>query len=837
LIGSANGNMDLDVNLGEPVDLWAGLEPRFLSSGRPWRLPPSNPVRTEIASVPPNAVEWDWPCLSLHESVADLLSHIFDYSVSPMVGLEGPHAVTAGALMAGNSLAELEARLKMDLTLRPAAAYLLVCLTGRRGTRYYTPEWEGLNRKPKIMQWLTPEGRNAMARLRLRDMRYEGPEFYGDVTARQARRYVSYFHDLGTHIVRSITYGERLFQVFEVNADLLQGLKDSLARERGQYQACGPIAFGMAYLTRRPWVTNGSPILSASESPYAQQVAHLEIWVSDRPGEHHSLLSPAAAPATSRTAVLDMLPAQSVLGVSFACQALYLEDHRADAWSRIMRAGLCQRFPGVHLSGWRLREQFPLATFLASAALTGEEALCKPAQPVLPDIAFALDLTGSDRIVAPSSDCLALFGATNPGTGSAAEFEIDGPAFDPERLKIPFLDGALCFTDLKRARSCLVEGVWLGRADGGRPGIKGAPAEPDMSVLTCHASQLAAYLRLMGQIQGAGFPPGASTAMRRSAAWLAEAASGNTSLVQLRWQALLIALGAGRTEPGAFVLDRALKTGLAQLLKSCMDLLALHPDSRELRGAALSLGRRLHAFYNSLPGTLEAAELDRRSLAAGEALQRSFDSLRTASDLPEAAAVFSAGATLCLPPDLRRIPHAIVPGDDPYVMLWNAVLALRARYAECRAIVSAIQRRTAEAVDLLAREIINWRDVPSNPATDVLASLDALSATLPHLNAADRGMLRTAIMVLLELNKSAHLLQIATASGPEGVEEIGPQLRRLLLVLEILQLCRAADIPLGPLDSLAPRVLAARINEALTATAEHRQPARRQSGVMTAEGK
>jgi hypothetical protein len=821
-----NGNMDLDVNLGDPVDLWAGLEPRFLSTGRPWRLPQGRPLRTEIPSIPVDPVEWGLPSLSLHQSVADLLSHIFDYSVSPMVGLDGPHSVTAGALMAGNSLAELEARLKIDLTVRSGAAYLLVCLKGTRGTRYYTPEWQGLNRKTKIMQWLTPEGRNAMTRLRLCEMRREGHEFYGDITARQARRYLGYFHDLGTHIIRSISYGERLFQVFEVNEDLLPGLRECFARESGQYQVCGPLAFGLAHFTRRPWVANASPILSASESTCAQQVAHHEIWISDRAAGHRSLLSPGALPTSSRTTVLGMLPAQSVVGVSFACQALYLEDHRADAWSRIMRAGLCQRFLRVRLSGWRMREQFPLATFLASAALAGEEALCKPAEPVLPDIAFALDLTVSGRVMKPSLDCLALFAATNPGTGIAAEFEIDCPAFDPEGLKIPFLDGALCFTDLKGERSCLVEGVWLGRTDGGRPGIKGAPADPDAAVLTRHASQLAAYLRLMGQIQGAGFPPGAALATRRCAAWLAQATSGNTSLVQLRWQALLVARGAGQSEPGAFVLNRALKAGLAQLLKSCMDLLALRPDNRELGASAQSVDRRLRAFYSSLPDTLEVAELDRRSLAAGEALQRRFASLRKASDLPEhAAAAFSAGATLCLPPDLRRIPHAIVPGDDSYATLWNALLGLRARYAECRAILCAVQCRTAEAVDLLEREIINCRDVPPNPARDVLTSLDALSGTLPRIDAADRDMLLMEMVELLELSRSARLLQIASAGGPKGLQEIGPQLRRLLLVLEILQLCRAANIPLAALDSLAPSMLAARIDEALRAMAEHRQSA------------
>jgi len=817
--------MDLDVSLGEPVDLWAGLEPRFLSSGRPWRLPPGRPVRTEIPSIPSDAVEWDWPVLSLHESVADLLSHIFDYSVSPMVGLDGPLAVTAGALMAGNSLAALEARLKMDLTVRPAAAYLLACLNGRRGTRHYTPELQGLNRKIKIMQWLTPEGRNAMARLRLREMRHEGPEFYGDVTARQARRYLGYFHDLGTHIIRSISYGERLFQVFEVNADFLSGLRDSFAGESGQ-QVCGPIAFGMVHLTRPPWVANASPILSASESPCAQQVADHEIWTSDKPAEHRSLLSPRAVPTASRAAVLDMLRAQSVVGVSFACQALYLEDHRAEVWSRIMRAGLCQRFPAVRLSGWRRREQFPLATFLASAALAGEEALCKPVPPVLPDLAFALNLTGSGRIAAPSSDSLALFAATEPGTGSAAELEIDCPTFDPERLKIPFVDGALCCTDMAGARSCLVEGVWLGRADSGRPDIKAAPAEPDVAVLARHASQLAGYLRLMGQMQGAGFPPGSAPAMRRCAAWLAEVTSGNTSLVRLRWHALLIARGAGQTEPSAFALDRALKSDLADLLNSCMDLLALHPDSPDLGAAVSSASRRLYAFYNSLPDILQVVELDRRSLAAGEALQRSFGSLRTAPDLPEpAAAVLAAGARLRLPPDPRRMPHAIVSGDDPYALLWNAVLGLRARYAECRAIVASLQCRTAEAVDLLAREIINWRDVPSDPAADVVTALDALSGTLPHVNAVGRDMLRTEIGELQKLSRAAHLLWIASASGPEAPDAIGPQLHRLLLVLEILQLCRAAGIPLTPLHSLAPSVLAARIDEALIATAECRQSA------------
>jgi hypothetical protein len=820
------GNGRLDVNLGDPVDLWAGLEPRFLSSGLPWRLPEGRPVRTELSSPPSDPVEWGLPSLSLHESVADLLSHIFDYSVSPMVGLDGRHCVTAGALMAGTSLAELEARLKMDLAIRPAPAYLLVRLNGSRGTSYYTPEWEGLNRKIKVMQWLTPEGRAAMARLRLREMRREGTEFYGDITARQAGRYLGYFHDMGTHVVRSISYGERLFQVFEAKEDLLPGLKESFAGEPGQNQVCGPIAFGMAHLTRPPWVASASPILSASESAPAQQVADHEIWSSGRPGESRSLLSQAAMPTRSRTAVLNMLPAQSIVGVSLANQALYLEDHRADAWNRLMRAGLCQRFPAVRLSGWRERGQFPLARFLASAALAGEEALCKPAVPLLPDIAFALDLTAPGRIMNPFADCLALFAATDPGTGRAAEIEVDNPTFDPAGLTIPFVDGALCVTDRRGERSCLVEGIWLGPADDGRPGIRGAPAEPDVAVLTRHAGQLAAYARLMGLMQEPGVPKGAGAAMRRSAAWLAQATSQQPGLFQLRWQALQVARGAGQSEPGTIGLDRALEGELAQLLGSCMDLLAQPADGGELGVAARHLDRELRAFYRKLPDTLEAADLDRRSLAAGEALQRRFASFRKAPDLPEPAdALFAAGATLCLPPDLRRIPHGIVPGDEWYAIFWNALLALRARYAECRAILLAVQGRTAEAVDLLEGEIIGCREGPSNPARDVLTALDALPRAPSHINAIERDMLLTEMAALLELSRPTHLLRLASGGGPEGSAEGGPQLHRLLIMLELLQLCRAAGIPLDSLDSLAPTAFAARIEQALMATADHRRSA------------
>ena len=807
---STEADLD-DVALGEPVDLWAGLAPGFASSGRPWRRPEGRPLRVEQATVPADPVAWGEPTLSLHDSVTDLLDHLFDYSVTPMVGLDGPLAITAGALMAGRSLAALEARLTMDLTIRPAPAFLLVRLVGSRGTRFYTPEWHGLNRKIKILEWLTPEGRAAMARLRLRGMRQEGSECHGDLTARQARRFIDYFHDMGTHVIRSLHYGEQLFQVFEVDADHLAGLRAVFTHDTAERRMCGPMAYGVAHLTRRPWVTRASPILRAG----GPQDADHDIWRSDAPGEPPSLLAPRALLAGNRAAALAPIPARSIVGARFACQALYLEDHRADAWIRIMRAGLCQRFPAAARTGWRARARSPLAGFLASAALAGDEALCRSAAPALPDLALVLDVTAPGRIAAPSTDCLAFFAATDPGTGRAAGLEIDGPGFDPARLAIPFLDGAMCITDRGGARSCLVEGVWLGATEGGRPGITGAPAEPGAAMLARRAARLAGLVRLMAQLQGPGVPPAVDAAMTRAVSWLAAVTSGQPDLLALRWQALLLARGGGRIAPGSITLDRALEGALAQLLDAGVDLLALPADSRVLGAAAGQLSARLRAFYGRLPGALKAEQLASQTLAAGEALQRRFAGLARIADLPEyAATLFAAGATLSHPPDPLRMPTGIVPGDAPYPLLWNALLALRACHVECRAIVLAIHGRTAEAIALLERESLGPGDGPANPASDFLA---ALGDALPSIDASERAVLRDEMNALVDLCRSARILQ--RASAHDGSAEDGPQLHRLRLLLEMLELCRAAGIPLAPLDSLAPPAIAARIDQALMAMA------------------
>lgn len=819
-----------DLLLGDPVDLWAGLKPRFPDWGSPWRRPPGRLLRPEIPEIPSGEpVLWDEPILSFHDSVPGLLSHLFDYTVTPMVRLDGPQEVTAGALMAGQSLAGLEDRLTFPLSERREAgsdvAYLLVRLQGQRGTRYYTPDWQGLNRKLRILHWLTPEGRHALARLRLRGMRHEGVEFFGDITARLANRYLGMFEGFGTHVVRSIRYGACLFQVFEVAAKAVPVVREAIVGDSGSCPVRGPAAFGLSHFTRSPWVTRGSPILSVGDCSGAQAVTQDPLW---RDGSGPAcLLSSRARALPDRTAVLDRMVACSPVAVSFSCQALSLEDFRADAWARIMRAGLCQRFPGIRLSGWRQRNAFSLPAFLASAGLTGEDALCKGPGPVVAEVIFVLDLRRSAPLrghvsaplAFPEAGCLALFAVTDPASGEAAEYRIGAAAFDPATVTVPFVDGALCLTTARGDRICLTEGVWLGPQEDGRPGIIGDPARCDGGMLNRHAGLLTGYLHLIGVLQGGGGPAAADPVMRRCAAWLAEVTTGQEELTGLRWQALRQARG-GRVLSAvpAPVREGIPVASLVPLLRACRDALARHPASTDCAAALHAAEQALHAVYSHWPDIPDPDGLDQRCLTACEAVEQQFAALAALPDLPEqVTGLFSAGAALRQPPDPRRTPHAVVPGEEPFVRLWNALLGVRAQVADCRAHIAAARGQMAEAMALLEQEVLAGWECPADPVGEFLAALEALSETLPGISRADRDRLCAGIGAIMALGGPVRVLAGAAASHPEKLNGLGLQMRRLLVVLGALQACRTAGLALPPVESLTPAVLMAHVGLALTA--------------------
>jgi len=802
--------------LGDPVDLLAGLRPHFAGDLLPWRVPEGRPLCTEAPVPPDGPVVWEPPLLSLHESVAGLLSAIFDYSVVPMVGLDGPLLIAAGPLMTGarRDLSGLEDRMGLELRDRPGGGYLLAALRGQTETAWFTPEWLGLNRKLRIRDWLTPAGRHAMARLRLVEMRREGHELYGDLTARQAARYLDYFESFGTHLVRSITRGACLFQVFELDPALLPGLRQMIGQEAGGTRVSGHAVYGFAHFTRAPWVLRASPVLSAGTCPYSEAVARDALWQDDAGGA--SLLSARARDGARRQAVLDRLPARTAVAVSFACQALYLEDHRADAWTRLFRAGLSHAFPDLHQTGWRPRGSFAPAPFLASAGLTGAAALCQGPSPALPSAALALDLTQTGPVAPPERDHLALFAATGPGTGGPMLLDNSWSHFDPARIKIPVLDGAVQVATRDGARYTLAEGVWLGSSLEGRPSIVAAPAEPAPDLLIRCKAHLTAHVALIERMQGPALLPATQVFMRRLALWLTEATRATPRLAGLHWAAMQAHRGIGTAPPPVAPLAGA--QDLAQALQAGLALLALPPDSAALDEATRDLARLVGDLYRAQPQARDAVTLDAQSRAASAALTERFAAMAGIAGLPDRLVTLcAAGAALDQPPDPRGVPHAALPGGEPCADLWNVLLALRQRLSECRAVLAAGRGDPAEAAQLVAREALSARDGPADPARAFVATVRHLGDGAAWLGAIDIEGLSREIAALAGLRPAATLLRRQAAVAPAALEGLDPQIRRLLLMLDLLNLAAASGLPMAPLDSLAPPALAQRADAALAA--------------------
>ena len=226
---------------------------------------------------------------------------------------------------------------------------------------------------------------------------------------------------------------------------------------------------------------------------------------------------------------------------------------------------------------------------------------------------------------------------------------------------------------------------------------------------------------------------------------------------------------------------------------------------------------RLRAFYRPMPDGCDPAASAEAGDMAAEALERSFARLAEAPYLPEhARRLFAAGAALRLPPDPRILPHALMPGEAPTAVLWNALLVLRARHAGMRAMRLAADGRFGEAADAVAGEAVGWREAPGDLYGTVSGALAALAEDLRGCDSADLARLPTEMANLVDVSRVAAFRWGADAVDEETSAATGPQLRRLLVVLEILQLARCAGIPLPPLEGLAPAVLADRLGRAIS---------------------
>ncbi len=309
------------MQLGAAANLLLGLRPAWTSaSGGPWLAPPRQPLVLYGVEVAARAA-WQQPALSLHDGVEDLLDAIFDFRVLPCQGDDTPFRIPASALLPRHSLNEL-----LGIELTPHKRYLLV--TMRREDTRLTHEGirGGIGRPLGNNTYWTAEGRHAMGRLRTGQRIFDGTAREAVVTARQARRYLDYCHDFGTHFVSRIVAGDALVQVFACEPSRYRQMKKTLLREAGAAAVSGPFARSFEIFTRPEWTTARGRVLSASGDGELERISDvLAIDPASLPLRH-------VAPVT----------------IELSPQSAFMEVIRAGVFRRVMHGALFQTY-GSHI--------------------------------------------------------------------------------------------------------------------------------------------------------------------------------------------------------------------------------------------------------------------------------------------------------------------------------------------------------------------------------------------------------------------------------------------------------------------------------------------------------
>ena len=345
--------MASQLRLGEPVNLLDGLRPAWMDSswgGEPFSPPPTQPFRILQVDVPADdPAEWGGPTLSLHDTLEDLVNEIFDYRVAPFSADPGPFRIPPSTLMfagenGGRNLASLSALLGIDLARAGSSGFILLKTKRMVKSFAYPAGMGGIGVAIKVRDWWTPEGRNAMGRLRVAERIHEGTARDSIVTPRQSARYIDYFYNFGTHYVARATFGDCIVQVFACVPSRYGELKERLACEAGGTVVSGPLLDGLRSCTGSRWVSARGRIVAASGDPALTETSRAGAWLDDEIAGGDNLLAPLAGGAASLSRLCRRFTRTVPIAVEFFPQDPFMEVFRACAWRKVLKGSLLQKY-------------------------------------------------------------------------------------------------------------------------------------------------------------------------------------------------------------------------------------------------------------------------------------------------------------------------------------------------------------------------------------------------------------------------------------------------------------------------------------------------------------
>lgn len=536
---------DQPLRIGDAANLLHGLRAEWLdteSRSTPFRSPPRQPFATFGIDAPNAAAEWSGPTLSLHQNLDTLADALFDYRVLPFHPAQSGFDVSASVLMLSPedraaAQAALGARLGLDLASPDAGGFLLVKMRRVDAAFMHEAERGGVGKYIRIHNYWTPEGRNGMGRLRVAERIFDGAAREATVAPRQAQRYLDYFYEFGTHFVSRVELGDAIVQVFAIKSSRYPHLSDTLHREAGSTRASGALALAFRFATGPDWALAKGKIVSASgDSAVAQSVAS-GLW-----GE--SLLEPFAKDARAQLELLASFSKAIPIGIDFAPQSSFMEVFRADAWKRLLKGALHQRF------GARIRIPSARAEperSIRAAEPFGEFGLvARFGSPPVMQLPGARPLVFAYQAIASSP------------TGEVPMIAIEDEAFDRFEFVAAGMRGTLIVANPDESRrETICEGFRFatvgeaGRADGARVALRGDTWSPSAEGIRSAAPAIEASLEFAEALLSTREAPFA----REYLEWLARILSEDRSYDEMRIRALYLAREQARLEPARAAID------------------------------------------------------------------------------------------------------------------------------------------------------------------------------------------------------------------------------------------------------------------------------------------
>lgn len=770
--------------LGDPANLLSGFHPRFPNSGCAWHTPTKYPLIIEDASVVEGDILWHAPEISFHDSLTQLAGKLFDYKVRPMRFLDGPLDLTPASLPAYELEKEFATHLGLNTISLKGRTFLLVCLRGERQSCHYTPEIQDINRRIKVQEWRTEDGLKAQARLRLERMRHEEGIFYGDIKARNAQRYLDYFQEFGTHLVSKLTFGDSLYQVFVIPPENKSIVNFSLSKAgTGPFQGMDALPFKA--LTQSDWIETSSPILSAQQGRHINDVISHPAWLDDE-NQPPSLLSVSSTSPHLKNEALNQLSATGVISVEFSCQALYLENHRADVFTRLLRGSLDLLSPSPLKTGWMVPKVFNCIDFLKSAELPAHESLCVSNKHQLPAVSLAIQFEPSERI---QTFDLAFYASTLTTAGLSAEIKVNDVENATQDLKLLFPDSGLQIVDDKKTRAILVEGAWLRQADHAGCKLDGTPLEVEPKLLRKHQSKLHTYLEFIEKISGPAITAKAAPAFERVTHWISRATENQEALTLLHWHALKAQWG----------FTQWICPSDASLRDEIIDKLSAVAQPPHLQ-------QTIHS-----PPPPEDIVTDRLQ----NVIARLGDCFSTLADYagfnPVINDLARAGKDIGKTTPPPQWPPQLNNDDSPQATMWNSLLCLRAMISSCRALQYVFANDVKAATNCLKVETVSARDCKGHSADQLAVTIRML---LPPSKPLD-DLLEMLQGEIKSLSEIAHATELAFhRMTPMYNGDIGPQLRSLMDRLDALNFACRMGVEIEPLDSLSPPLLLQQLRKA-----------------------